>query len=336
MTDEQRPGGETERSPVVDDSLAGLLKACGRRPQPSPEARARVFHTAHGAWRAVVHRRRRRANLLLSAAAAAFAMVAFLVVWRTLPPPHAEFPVAFIDRVLGDVLVRRPGGDWHPLTPAAGLQPGTTLRTAPGGGIGLRLPGGASLRLAENTEASLIAAQLVGLARGAAYVDAQTGADKLEIRTAAGVVRNLGTQFELRYEQSTLRLSVRQGAVLLQGLDREIRAEAGQRLTLDASGHLQRETIPSYDSDWAWVQDLAPSPDLQNLPLLQFLSWVERETGREVHFAQPRVEARARETFLHGRPGRFTPMDALAVMLATTDFRYVAGEDVILIEEAEP
>lgn len=320
--------------PQRDDGLAGLLRACGPRPQPSPEARARAFHAAHDAWRAVVRRRQRRSFLLL--AAASFAMVAVLVVWRVPPPRTPELPLATVDRVLGEGLVRRPGGAWQPLGSAAALQPGTTLRAGPGGGIGLLLAGGASLRLAEGTEASLIAANVVELARGKAYVDAGPGAEELEIHIGASVVRDLGTQFELQYELDHLRLSVRQGAVVLQGGVREIRANAGERLTLDASGRLLRETIPAYDSDWDWVQELAPSPDLENLALTQFLAWVERETGREVRFAQPRTEERAQGTFLHGRPGRFVPMEALAVMLATTDFRYEVGENVILIEENRP
>lgn len=323
MKDEQRH----------DDALAGLLRACGPRPQPSPEARTRAFDAAHQAWRAMLRRRRRRRGAVLLLAAAAFAVVAFVLVWQSAPPPDSEPPVAAVDRVLGEVLVHHPGGTWQPLTPAAGLPPGTTVRTASGGGLGLLLPGGASLRLAEATQASLVAADIVRLARGAAYVDAATGAEELEIHTATGVVRDLGTQFELLYDEGRLRLSVRQGAVVLQEGDRQIRAEAGARLTLDASGRLLRETIPAYDSDWAWVQELAPSPDLENLPLTQLLAWVERETGREVHFAQPEAEARARGTYLHGSPKRFAPMEALAVMLATTDFRYVESEDVILIEE---
>ena len=316
-----------------DDALAGLLRACGRRPQPSPEVRLRAFDAVHETWRAVVRRRRRRRGAVLLLAAAAFAMIAIVLVRQGVPPPDSDVPVATVDRVLGTAQFRHSDGSWHPLTATTGLPPDTTLRTAPGSGLGLLLPGGASLRLGEATEASLVAADVIVLARGTAYVDAETGTQELEIRTAAGVVRDLGTQFELLYDEDRLRLSVREGVVILRDGDREVQAGAGERLTLDASGRLLREPIRAYDSDWDWLQELAPWPDLDNLPLTQFLDWVERETGRAVRFAQPEAEARARGTYLHGSPGRFAPMEALAVMLATTDFRYVVSEDAILIEE---
>ena len=57
------------------------------------------------------------------------------------------------------------------------------------------------------------------------------------------------------------------------------------------------------------------------------LDWVARETGKEVRFAEPALVRKANTTILHGDIGDLAPLDALALMLATTDLEHAILDD---------
>jgi hypothetical protein len=79
------------------------------------------------------------------------------------------------------------------------------------------------------------------------------------------------------------------------------------------------------------VQSVAPAPDIDEQPVTLLLTWVGRETGKVIRFASPDVERRAGQTILHGNIRHLSPMEALQVMLATTDFEPAVSDDTILI-----
>jgi ferric-dicitrate binding protein FerR (iron transport regulator) len=323
------------------DAVALLLRSAGRRADPPVAAYERVLGAATRSWHAKVNRRRRwRASFAI--AASLLIVVAFAVFVRSQPPAPAML-AGRTDRVIGTVEIRTtPDAPWMILgDEPQGLVVGSELRTRAGSRAGLVLDGGVSVRLADATDLVLESPTRVQVLSGRVYLDTGgegTRAQQIEVVTARVVARDVGTQFEVLYHDDVYRLRVREGRVLLSrsspGLESppEVDGTAGEQLTIDASGALERTRIAAQDSQWQWVQSVAPAPDVDAQPVTMLLAWVARETGKPVRFASPDVERRASQTILHGNIRHLAPMEALEVMLATTDFEHaVLPDDTILI-----
>jgi ferric-dicitrate binding protein FerR (iron transport regulator) len=248
--------------------------------------------------------------------------------------------VARVERIIGAVdREAAGGGGWFALGgEALALPAGTRLRSRAGSKIGLVLANGASLRLAPETEIVLASATRVELRAGTAYLDSGAGEARwkgIEIVTAAGVARDVGTQFEVTFDGASYRLRVREGRVLLQRDQEEANAGTGEEIRFDAAGPMRRTLFAADDPRWQWVQDLAPPPEIDGRPVRVLLDWVARETGRPVRYADARTERDASRTTLHGSIDRLAPLDALVVMLATTDLRHeLLPDGTILISSA--
>jgi hypothetical protein len=65
-------------------------------------------------------------------------------------------------------------------------------------------------------------------------------------------------------------------------------------------------------------------------PLPEVLTWVSRETSREVSFADPTVEARAQTVVLYDLDN-LTPRETLTALRVTTAFEYDETDDGLLI-----
>jgi ferric-dicitrate binding protein FerR (iron transport regulator) len=168
------------------------------------------------------------------------------------------------------------------------------------------------------------------------YVDNATSAP-LEVVTATATARDLGTQFEVRYDRGSYRLSIREGSVLL--LRRggsEARGAAGEEIRFAGSGPLRVGRVAPDDSRWRWVEDVAPPPDIDGKPVQVLLDWVARETGRQVRFADAEVARMASRTTLHGTIRRLAPLEALEVMLATTDLAHQVLPDGTILITSKP
>lgn len=325
-----------------DDVLALLLKAAGSR-QPPPQADyEQVLGAATEALNQRLRRRRRRTYAALAAGIASVAILAAsLLPGRQTGMPGAAF--AATDVVVGTAMIQAAGdADWSWLDAAqtASLGRGTRLRTGPASAVGLRLERGGSLRIDARTEVELQPDGRVVLTAGAVYFDSGSrdgNTDTLEIVTPDSRVRHLGTQFEVRHSKPGSRVRVREGRVLISTRLRDFESEAGEELTILAQGSVQRASIAPDDPGWDWVQTVAPTVYAEDQPLSELLDWVARETGRRVYFARPELELRAQRTILHGSPRRLMPMEALGVMMQTTDFHYlVTGGNEILVDAGSP
>ena len=94
-------------------------------------------------------------------------------------------------------------------------------------------------------------------------------------------------------------------------------AAAGAELLLAADGRLSRATVPVHGDAWSWVQEIAPSFELEGSTLGEFLGWVGRETGWRVAWADPARAAAGAGTTLHGSIDGLPPEQALAAVLPT-------------------
>lgn len=320
------------------DVIAKLLQTAGSREEPPSEAYEQVLAATTLAWRDKVRRNRRRRVFAVAAAVASVAVIAGVIL-RQPAPVGPPVQVATSDHVIGDIAVLANGeSDWRSLGgPGFSLVAGARLRTGDESGIGVLMGPGVSFRVDESSEVWFETPARIHLVAGTVYLDSKPGTGErapVEIITAAGSARHIGTQYELRYKDGGLRLRVREGRVMLRHDGADLPADEGVQLSIEPDGPVEESTVTRHDADWAWVQALAPAPYVSDQSLTGLLEWVERESGRDVHFARPELRDKAARTILHGNRGRLLPMEALAVMLQTTDFQYtVASDSEILIEE---
>lgn len=312
------------------DIVASLIRAAGRRTEPPEDAYQQVLTAASAAFREKIAERRGRNWMLLAGAAGVAALtIAFLLQWNA---TSAQSQVARVARVIGAAELAADGG-WKPMTESGGaLAESARLRTKAGGSVALALDGGASLRLAAATEVQMDGPRRILLRSGTLYLDnaGNVGAG-YQIETPVGTAHDIGTQFELRVADGVLRLRVREGRVEIDRAGEIVSGSAGEQLDIDVLGSVSRSPIAATDTAWQWVETIAPVPDIDGQPVTVLLTWVARETGRNLHYESAVVEARAASVILHGNIQHLAPLAALDVMLATTDLEYALVDDTMEI-----
>lgn len=307
------------------DPLRDLFAHVRPRPAPPPEDEAEIRRALFSEWDALTGRR-----VLLNrfgAAAAAALLVAGLaaLLLRTSMAPAAV--VASVERVRGDAQV-----DGVALTIGARIPSAARIDTR-NGQVALHLEGGGSLRLAPQTALMFAAAGRARLDSGAVYFDSEAGAAaaRVEIRTALGTVRDLGTQFVARLAGDRLEVGVRDGRVTIARAADSIDVEPGERVSV-ARGvdRPRREQVATFGADWDWAERLAPPFAIDGRPLIDFLRWIEAQTGRTLAFADAASERAARDTILSGSID-LEPLAKLAAVIATTDLEYsLDGERIVI------
>jgi len=326
----------SDRSPVPADALASLIQACGRREAPPEWACERAYAAMTEAWRAKLRARRARKIMTLAASIAALAVAAGLTLNLLGSRPQPVANVGQVERVIGSVQVRPAGTrEWTLLKEtAAALLEGTELRTLPGSAAALQIHG-TSVRIADRTQLVLDSPVRLSLQQGTLYVDTGGNVEQPGMLIVAGStsVKDVGTQFEVRYRGGDYRVRVREGAVLLQHGAVRRRGAAGEQITIGDDDVFRSVAIAANDPDWLWIHSLATAPDIDDQPLTVLLAWVARESGVKVRYASPAIERKATATILHGSIQRLKPFEALEVMLATTDLRHeVLSDGTILIK----
>jgi ferric-dicitrate binding protein FerR (iron transport regulator) len=330
----------------ADDEVALLVRLAGPAGLTGPiaaERLARVRTAVHGAWRdEFVSRqtktRRRRLTAALLLASAASVVIAFAIWGPTRTP--APVLVAHIDRATGSPA---PGFSF-----GAGdsVMSGSTVTTS-AGTLAMTLTTGVHLRLDASSTARMDSPTDVALERGAVYVDSagarpsQRGASPISIHTPAGLVRDIGTQFQVRIAGAGIRIQVRDGQVRVthaNGVD--ARAGAGEELFSRpdrSDGSISRRRSAATGSEWAWAERAAPAFSVEGTTLGAFLDWVSREGAWDVTFADSRFSTSARATVLHGRPDLLTgltPAETLDVILPTCGLRHrIDGERVVIARD---
>jgi hypothetical protein len=331
-----------------DDEVARLVRLAGPSGPIAPldEARlARVRTAVHGAWRdeyvALPAKRRRLLTVAGLLASAASVVIAFAIGGPIRTPAPVPVLVAHIDQATGSPA---------PFTAGGAVMSGSTVTTS-AGTLAMTLTSGVHLRLDASSTARVDSATDVALERGALYVDSagahptQPGASPISIHTPAGLVRDIGTRFQVRIEARLdgpgIRIRVRDGQVRVtsaNGVD--TRADAGEELFSRPDGSdrsLSRRPSAVTGSEWAWAERAAPTFSVEGKTLGAFLDWVSREGAWTVTFADRRFSGAARATVLHGRPNLLkglTPAEALEVVLPTCGLRYrIDGHRVVIARD---
>lgn len=272
--------------------------------------------------------------MALAASLAVAAVALGVIQSRTPSTPVPEMPVmaAKITRLSGPIEVGSEG-NWQPVSAGQSLVVGQELVTGPDSKAALTLGDGVTLRLATNTRISLAGIDRIGVARGAVYLDAaprSASRAAVQIDSAFGSTRHLGTQYEVQVLPDEMRVSVREGRVELAPATAgpvaakatPAVAQAGEQLRTGAAGGVERGVIDKRDPRWDWITDVTPPFAIEDRKLSEFLAWVCRETGRDLVFATPQAQASADGIILRGSVAGLAPDDALAAVMATTNLTF--------------
>jgi FecR protein len=313
------------------DSVAALIRAVGRRSVPPREDYERVLGASRAAWQRAVRQRARRRWTYALAAGLALVMLGAGVL-RQVNDLHPTVVAGTLTTVSGAVFAGSAAGEeWRWLNESGvSLVAGTRLRTDPTGRAALRLLPDTSLRIAGSTHLLLQPGNRVELLEGRIYLDTGSAhSGTVEIVTRFGILRDVGTQFEVLANGTNLRVRTREGAVTLTRGRSEavLQCDVSEELRIDSQGHIERGRITSYGAEWLWAELLTEPLQGPELSLLQFLDWAAREMGRGLRYDSPETEARVSKVILHGTPPDLAPAQALEVALATTDIGYSLLDD---------
>lgn len=311
-----------------------LLESAGPRADIPPDDLAQIKRAFRAEWQEHVRQRQARRfpawNERRVLALAATLLLAALGIgwwlWSSGSAP-ATVPVARVESAV-------PGSR---LQVGEEIPPGTAIETA-AGPAALRLAGATSLRLDAGTRARLVSASLIDLERGAVYLDSGgEGSGAVAVQTPLGIVREIGTQFEVRLlaETAALRVRVREGEVRVERGDASYPAVAGVELTLRADGRVTRQEVAGHGSPWNWVLQAAPPLEIEGKTLQEVLDQVARETGWTIRYADESLAASAGSIAVHGTIGHLRPDQALDVVLPGAGLRYEMVEGVVVISGDE-
>ena len=348
MTDhENRPRLVSDSATSNDDTVERLLRMAGHRPEVPARDAAIVEEAARLEWRRAVKERRRKAWMVRGGGLLAAAALVLLVLNRDLLiplQPDTVATVATVEAVNGPV--RAASGEDAPAGVVSGaeLLPGAVIETGPFGEsvasarVAFRLAGGTSIRLDAGSRVRILAADRLALDRGAVYAD--SGAEPgraIAIDTPLGVVTDVGTQFEVRLDDTASRLEVRvrEGTVIVETPDdrHQISADGGRavELTVSADGDATRRAVACYGPRWSWVHDASPPLGDDSGLVVDILEWAARESCWRLSYADPSLERRAAVP-LEGAMSGLTPEEAVALALPAAGLSYRLEDGVLTVE----
>jgi len=308
------------------DTVARLLNLAGLRPLIAADIEARVYDHVHQEWRNSLPASRTGKWAMPLALAAGILIAVTFVTRLVLPDAPLVGTVARVNGGFDGSAASFVSGD--------AVRVGDNLRTGDRQLLSVALSDGTSLRLAANSSLQLDERRSYTLLTGKVYADSgQTVYQDsgLEIRTGLGVITDIGTQFLVSFEGAALSVAVREGRVDVAADQDTYTALAGDRLMMQAGGGVTKGQIGATDSAWDWTLKLAPEFDIENRSLLDFLTWVSRETGKELIFVNDELRKAAMATVLSGSISDLTPVEAATTVLTTTSFAYEIRETSIII-----
>jgi ferric-dicitrate binding protein FerR (iron transport regulator) len=255
------------------------------------------------------------------------------------PAPPISAPVAVVEAVEGTP--RR-------LTDASGaradigvlrndpLHPGDWITTDSSARLALRFSDGTSVRMDVGSRARPLSSSVIELSAGAVYVDTGRESGRFEVRTPVATALDIGTQFEIRLIDRTLRLRVRSGVVTLTDRGRSVTGREGTEITLSEGAAVSR-AFPSYGPDWHWAARLSPRMDIEGMALDACLERIAREQGWSVRYADPALSREAAGIILHGSVEGLPAREALEVALTTSGLRHrLEGGQLVVMREPGP
>ncbi|NIB40746.1 hypothetical protein HBA55_14185 [Pseudomaricurvus alkylphenolicus] len=321
-----------------DRDVRQLLNLAGPRPKPPQAVRERTYQAALKAWEALPQVGEAQDPSPNISSAAPEAKVATMAIWRQ--PWLAAAAVVLIG-FFGLLIAYAPkdaprtaighlvfaSGSYRVETSQGDNQPiivGSRLQTEDDGYLMFGLGSTTRIRLDHDTSVVVDSQRQLRLDQGRIYVDSPGESESLEVITALGAITDVGTQFSVAIAADTLTVAVREGLVQVALPKDDLLMEAaegqGGLISVRGSQVVDQSPLPSTDQSWQWIQLATKEFDLSSSNLHDFLVWASREAGLELHFTNDAVRMAASHTRLHGDIRGLSAMDAVSVVLATTDF----------------
>lgn len=337
---EEQASRSQDRSQALVEKLIRLADAGADLPLGGAD---RVKDAVRPLWQAEVRLKaqRRRKSIFIGGLAVAAGIILAVAVMSNLKHgvSPAAMPVAQLEGVVGELEISPFGG--VPLRVGEGhrgldVLPGTWLHAGTGVKAALRLAGGQSLRLDSSTRLQLVSAGMMTLESGAVYIDSQ-GQEGVGVAvlTTFGTARDIGTQFEVRHKGERLLIRVREGVVELENNTGIFAVNSGAEVSVATDGSRSTRSISPFDPVWRWVQEVAPVVEIEGRSVTATLGWVSRETGLEVEFSDPELEAFADITILHGSAEGLTPAEVPALVLPGCGLEVVRQPGMLVIQRMQ-
>lgn len=327
------------------DGIARLIRLAGRRPAVPAERFSRVKAAVHDHWVREVRRRRRQwviwAGASVAAAVSLISVMSYRIVRMDSVGPTPLQVTATVKGLIGtawiDESLGKHGRRRRILRAHDHLAAGAEMATGEDGRLELELAGAYMLRLDNDTRIRLQGPEMFALDQGAVYVDSgRRGAlsGSLMIQTRLGMIREQGTQFEVRLGGNSVRIRVREGLVVLDDGRGIHPISAASELTLDEERRARRRPVALYGPEWDWLAPITTVPDLKGLSAQGFLDWVARERGWRLSFSGEELARTASDVILEGSVDRLTLAEALDAVLPTCDMSYRVEDNSLIISSA--
>jgi ferric-dicitrate binding protein FerR (iron transport regulator) len=331
--DETGPRATGPAETKADEAgIEELLRHVGARDEPAADLMREVEAAVHAEWQSMLQeRQRRRRFLAVGIAASALLAIGVAALGVRFLAPTVPIQVAQITRIDGHLLVRPEAQDAREIAVAQRVSTGETIQTDDRSRAAMRFGDAVSLRLDRGTIVKVASADELVLTAGALYVDSQAHSpQELTIRTDAGSVRHVGTQYQVRTHADEMEVSVREGRVVIANAAGTSSGVAGERIRVTPRGEIVRSTVPAHDPSWRWAAHTAPLFDINQHTFAAFAEWVARETGRKVVYASSDAQNAANQVTLRGSIAGLDPDTALSAVLSTTQLRrYETTEELI-------
>jgi len=335
MSGIENTGPQNAGPDVTQNDEAGieeLLRQVGARDEPAADMMQEVEAAVHAEWRSMLQeRQRKRRFVTFGIAATAVLAVGVAVLGVRYLAPTAPIQVAQITRIDGHLLVRPESHTAREIAVSQHVFSGETIQTDDRSRAALKFGDAVSVRLDHDTIVKIASADELVLTAGALYVDSQAqNPQELMIRTDAGSVRHVGTQYQVRTHAEEMEVSVREGRVMIANAAGTSSGVAGERIRVTPRGEIVRSKVPAHDPSWRWAAHTAPLFDINERTFAAFAEWVGRETGRKVVYASNEAQSAASEVTLRGSIAGLDPDTALSAVLSTTQLRRYETKDELI------
>ncbi|HEY7642799.1 MAG TPA: FecR family protein [Steroidobacteraceae bacterium] len=328
--DERGPQQNGPHEPPADETgIEELLRQVGARDEPAADMMREVEAAVHAEWQGMLQERRRKRRFMsVGVAASALLAIGVAALGVRYFAPTEPVQVAQVTRIDGHLLVRPESQTAHEIAVAQSVATGETIQTDDRSRAAMRFGDGVSLRLDHGTIVKVAAADELVLTAGALYIDSRAqNPQALTIRTDAGSVRHVGTQYQVRTHADEMEVSVREGRVLIANAAGTSSGVAGERIRVTPRGEIVRSRVPAHDPSWRWAAHTAPLFDINEHTFAAFADWVGRETGRKVVYQSGAAQRAANELTLRGSIEGLDPDTALSAVLSTTQLHRYQTED---------
>tara|TARA_R100000687_G_scaffold75853_1_gene67519 strand:+ start:2003 stop:2983 length:981 start_codon:yes stop_codon:yes gene_type:complete len=316
----------------IDSLLTGLSK----RDMPPSEAVERAYAQTLAVWEATDYSAKPEPATkygYITALAASVVLAVSAAFYALLPAEQAADHLYAVSYSTGSVIANNSA-----IGESQALDSGSQIRVTNNAYAELTRRDGTIVRLDSGVLLDIVDSNTVNLRKGRIYIDAEHGGS-LTVTTSHGLVKDIGTIFEVSVNEEELVATVRDGEIYIKtesvSLLSSAQDEWGESTTFIPGKPPVSRKIKRSSEYWGWLSSTYAPIDIEDKSLDQVLRRVSRELGVKLVYANPAAEVSAKASILHGK---LTIVEgdlsgALDNVMKTTKLKRVAPEtDELLID----